>query len=305
MKNLFNSIRKSVSTFIAPSCIKVDVPAGATSLTIPNLPRHMAEQRPHTTEYSGQFHVDSLELLGSQMLKDAIAQLGAWSALARAFSSYEKAHNNKRANQDEYRSLIEEMHCWNAATSIGKQMGDDDIALALHKISQVKPQKGNKDTDAIIADIRKCSIKELHAKREAAAKEQSAKREELLTAFMAEAVHCTGTDMNPSLPHAKVAMKVVQTLDWIASKDDWSPEFVAAECLLIRADLATIEQASKKEQNNSTFVEGMLASDGLVRNAIAGRKYGEERNEVERPLNPTISPEDAAAFAEWQAAQHA
>lgn len=304
---MFNAIRKSISNFIAPSSINIDVPAGTKSLTIPNAPKHIREQQDNTQQYIGQFHVSHLELLASDYLKNAIAQLGAWSALARAFSMYEKIVGNKRGDESAFEKLVEEFHCWNAATAENKQMDDEAITLAADKIAVVRPPKGSKETDAIIARIRKCTVAELKKQREEKAAKASAARTELLTGFVAALGHFSGTDMDPSIPNAKAAAKAVQTIEWLASQD-WSPEFVAGECILIEADLATLERNARKEEetgDGGTFVEGTLTADGLVRNAKQGRRFGEERPDTEVKMTPSIKPEDLAAFQAWQAEQHA
>ena len=304
---MFNAIRKTISNFIAPNQINVDVPAGAKSLTYPKIPQHVAEQKEHQTQYIGQFHVSHLELLASDYLKNAIAQLGAWSALARAFSVYEKVVGNKRGDESAFEKLVEEFHCWNAATSESKQMDDEAIALAADKIAVVRPPKGSKETDAIIARIRKCSVAELKKQREEKAAKASAARAELLNGFVAAIGHYSGTDMDPAMPNAKAAAKAVQTIEWLASQD-WSPEFVAGECILIEADLATIERNARKEEetgDGDTFIDGTLTADGMVRNAKEGRRFGEERPEYEGKLTSKIKPEDLAAFQAWQAEQNA
>lgn len=313
---MFNSIRKTIASSIsalgnaiAPSSINIQVPVGAKSLTYPQVPQHLKDQQETTQSYTGQFHVSHLELLGSTYLKNAVAQLGAWSCLARAFSEYERTFGNKKATPAKFESLVEEFHCWNAAIDYSRQMSDEDIMLAANKIATVRPTKGSEDTDAIIARIRKCSVAELKAQREDAAAKQSAKRSEMLTGFLAAIGHFTGSDMDPSISNSKAAAKAIQTIEWIA-KQDWDPSFVAGECLLIEADLKFLESNARKEEETEqgTFVNGTLSSDGMVRNALAEprRKFGDssERNNVERPMNPVLNEHDHEAFLEWQAEQH-
>ena len=307
--SFFNKIRLALSAAMAPSSINVQVPAGATSLTHPNIPQHLKDQQEFTTSYAGMFHVSHLELLGSTYLKNAVAQLGAWSCLAKAFGEYERTFGNKKTTPAKFESLVEEFHCWNASIDSERQMSEDDIMLAADKIATVRPTKGSKDTDAIIARIRKCTVAELKAQREEAAAKQSAKRSEMLTGFLAAVSHFSGTDMDPAISNSKAAAKAIQTIEWIA-KQDWDPAFVAGECLLIEADIKFLESNARKEEETEpgTFVNGTLSSDGMVRNALAEphRKFGDisERNNVERPLNPVMNEADVNAFLEWQAAQH-
>lgn len=306
---MFNALRKSIANFINPAQVIINVPAGTTSLTYHAPAKHLTEQVSNTQQYVGQFHVSHLELLSSDYLRNAIAQLGAWSCLARAFSQYEKVVGQKRGDMSAFETLVEEFHCWNSAISEAKQMDDEAIALAADKISVVRPPKGSKETDAIIARIRKCTVAELKAQREEKAAKASAARTELLTGFCQTLGHWSGSDMDPSISNAKAAAKAVQTIEWLASQD-WSPEFVAGECLLIEADLATLERNARREEargDGGTFVDGTLTSDGMVRNALAqpNRKFGDERQDKEGILNPVLSAEDAAAFAAWQQEQRA
>lgn len=306
---MFNNLRKTIANFISPNTISV--PAGTRNLGLPPAPKHMLEQQEHTTAYEGQFHVSHLELLGSTYLRNAIAQLGAWSCLAKAFGEYERTFGNKRATPAKFESLVEEFHCWNAAIDSSRQMSDEDIMLAADKIATVRPAKGSKDTDAIIARIRKCTVAELKKQREEAAAKQSAKRSEMLTGFLAAVGHFSGTDLDPSISNSKVAAKAIQTLEWVATKWKGAPASIAAELLLIEGDIKFLESNARKEEQTDvgTFVNGTLSSDGMVRNALAEprRKFGDgsERNNVERPMNPVLNELDTKAFLEWQAEQHA
>ena len=198
-------------------------------------------------------------------------RLGAWSALARAFNEYEKVVGNRVANEVKLGQLNDEFHCWNAACSSEKQMDAEAIILAVDKIAVQKPVKGDATTDAIIARVRKCTVAELKAAREAMAAKQSAARAELLTGFVATIGSFTSGDMNPSIPNAKVAAKALQTLDWIAEMWTGNPAGIAAELLLIEGDLATIEAAAKREDmhDDRDFIDGTLTSDHMMNSRAA------------------------------------
>src|SRR5664279_1075003 len=138
---MFKSIRKSIALFIAPSSINMAVPAGATSLTYPTIqqvPMHVRTQpdRQHMQELIvGKFHLSHLELMNSSYLKDTVAGLGAWSALAKVFSEFERNFNKKSADYTKYQQFLNEFHAWNAATSVEKQMDEEQVLLTLDRLA--------------------------------------------------------------------------------------------------------------------------------------------------------------------------
>ena len=275
---MFNNIRKTIANALSGYAVSISpntitVPAGATSLTTPQAPAHLLTQyeRSVTTPLTGAFHVSNLETLSSEYLKDAVAQLGAWSALARAFNEYEKVVSKRVANDVKLGQLIDEFHCWNATCSTGKQMDEEAIIIAADKIAVQKPAKGDATTDAIIARVRKCTVAELKAAREAMAAKQSAARAELLTGFVATMGSFTSGDMNPSISNAKVAAKAIQTLEWVATSWQGDPAGIAAELLLIEGDIATIEAAAKREDmhDDREFIDGTLTSDHMMNSRAA------------------------------------
>ena len=199
---------------------------------------------------NGKFTPEHLELLSSQYLRDAIAGLGAWSALAKMSNAYAKLQSRRNADPTAYEQAKEEFHCWNAATSIDKQMNEEAVIIALDKIAEVPVQKGNEQTDAIIARVLNKSIDEVKTERIAKAAKQTAQRKELLAALCADVWQYSGEDVDCFLSSAKVAAKAVQTIEWIASTWQGEPAQIASELLLIESDIKTIEALARKEEEH-------------------------------------------------------
>ena len=281
---MFTNLRKALASFIAPSQIIVmasqEELSKARSVTSPTMPKHLTTQQKHDQQpMVGDFHVSHLDSLGSNYLKNAIAQLGAWSCLARAFSEYVKVQGKRAADETKLGQLIDELHCWNAAIDSDKQMDEEAILLATDKIAEVKPVKGSPETDAIIARVRKMSVEEVRADREEKAAKQTAERQELILGFTQAVWGFTSSDMNPSLPIAKVAGKAIQTLEWVATNWQGDPAGIAAELLLIEADVKVIERLAREadSKNDDTFIEGVMTGDALTRNIPARRRFADER----------------------------
>lgn len=300
--SFFNKIRLALSVALAPSQIKVVVPPGTTSLTTPRTPRHIEEQVANPTVYRGQFHLSHLDMIHSSYLKNAVCQLGAWSSMAKAFNLFQKNYGKRTVNPAPFLRLVEEFHAWNAATDEAKQLSEDDIILTADRIAEVKVAKGSKETDAIIAKIRKVSVEQLKADRLAKAEKATAARKDMLVGFVAALGQPTGSDIDPELPMEKVAGKALQTLEFLAAQD-WDPTFVATECLLIQGDLSNLENIAKKPAH-TTHEDGVLTADAFTA-PVDARKFGDERPDVEgaNKYSPRISADDVNAFLEWQAQQ--
>lgn len=296
---MFNSIRKSIASFIAPTSVQISVPAGTKSLTTPTIqqiPMHVRTQPDRAWGKEmvvGKFHVSHLELMNSNYLKDAIAQLGAWAALARVFSEFEKVHNKKNADFTKYQQLLNEFHAWNAATSTEKQMNEETVILTLDRLADPVVPKGNKETDAIIARVRKITIEEVQAERIAQAEKKSAIRKDMLNALQAEIWKFDSDDIDPFLSSTKVAAKAVQTLEWIAKSWQGEPASIAAELLLIEADIKVIEELAKKEEGHTN--EGPMEVSGDY-------SKPEYQADPSKELS-TKAKLDKKAFQEWQATQ--
>ena len=156
-------------------------------------------------------------------------------------------------------------------------MDEEAILIATDKIAEVKPMKGSPETDAIIARVRRMSVEDIKADREAKAAKQTAERQELILGFTQSVWSFASGDMNPSIPAAKAAGKAVQTLEWVATNWQGDPAGIAAELLLIEADLKTIERMARdsESRNDDTFIDGTLTGDGLIRNAKQFRRFAE------------------------------
>ena len=92
---MFANIRKAIANFIAPAQITINATQAelsqARSVTKPHADKLIQASRHNAVKSEpliGNFHVSHLDELGSNYLKNALAQLGAWSALARAFSEH-------------------------------------------------------------------------------------------------------------------------------------------------------------------------------------------------------------------------
>ena len=235
---------------------KVDAtPAQLAQVQTLTIPANVGTRRPtvghsDAAPLNGKFTPEHLELLSSQYLRDAIAGLGAWSALAKMSNAYAKMQSRRNADPAAYEQIKEEFHVWNAATSIDKQMDEEAVIIALDKIAEVPVQKGNEQTDAIIARVLNKSIEEVKTERITKAAKQTAQRKELVAALCADVWQYSGEDMDCFLSSAKVAAKAVQTLEWIASTWQGEPAKIASELLLIESDIKMIEQLARKEEEH-------------------------------------------------------
>ena len=254
---MFNSIRRAIASFIAPAAGTINATpaqlAQVQTLTIPanvGTRRNMVGHNADAAPLNGKFTPAHLDLLSSQYLKDAIAGLGAWSALAKMSNAYAKMQSRRNADPTTYEQAKEEFHCWNAATSLDKQMGEEAVIIALDKIAEVPVQKGNEQTDTIIARVLNKSVDEVKTERITKAAKQTAQRKELVAALCADVWQYSGEDVDCYLSSAKVAAKAVQTLEWIASTWQGEPAQIASELLLIESDIKTIEALARKEEEH-------------------------------------------------------
>lgn len=307
---MFANVRKAIASFIAPAQVTIKATqeelSKARSVTKPTAEQYTSRQREahKPAPLVGNFHVSHLDSLHSNYLKNAIAQLGAWSALARAFTEFVKVQGKRTQDETKLGQLFDEFHCWNAAIDSDKQMDEEAILLATDKIAEVKPPKGNDQTDAIIARVRRMSVDEVLKDRMEKAAKQTAERQELIIGFTQAVWSFTSGDMNPSIASAKVAAKAVQTLEWVATNWQGQPEGIAAELLLIEADIHIIEKMARdaEERGDDTFEQGTLAGDGLIRNAKQSRRFGDERSNFERVTDDANKTLDMEAYREWQVA---
>ena len=264
---LRNAIANMISTKKQVQCTMV-LDHGAKDLTYNKMPNFLSNtQALESQAYKGEFSTSHLELLNSQRVKEAICGLGAWSALARAFNSY---NNNldkpvNRRDEKQINSLIDEFHAWNSLAQ--NQMDEDAVMDLATRLADVQPPKGNPSTDLIIARVRKCSVEDVKKDRERKAAVKAAIRVERIIGFVQHVWSWTVVETEYSIPMMKVINKVIQTMEWVAGWDSYDPAQTAAEILLMEDDLRTIEKLAKIKNNDhgEDFIEGVLTADGMMR----------------------------------------
>ena len=264
---LRNAIANMISTKKQVQCTMV-LDHGAKDLTYNKMPDFLSNtQALESQAFKGEFSTSHLELLNSQRVKEAICGLGAWSALARAFNSY---NNNldkpvNRRDEKQINSLIDEFHAWNSLAQ--NQMDEDAVMDLATRLADVQPPKGNPSTDLIIARVRKCSVDEVKKDRERKALIKAAIRVERIIGFVQHVWSWTVVETEYSIPMIKVINKVIQTMEWVAGWDSYDPAQTAAEILLMEDDLRTIEKLAKIKNNDhgEDFIEGVLTADGMMR----------------------------------------
>ena len=257
-KSIINSIAKSIVKATTTSgqlgATAEEVKAQPKTLTIP-----MGVGTRKTVGHSavapesmrtGKFYPDHLELLSSTYLRDSIAGLGAWGALAKAFNAYAKMQNRRNADPTAYEQAKEEFHIWNSATSCDKQMNEEQVIIALDKIAEVNVPQGNAQTDAIIARVLNKDIEQVKQDRVLKAAKQTEQRKGMLAHLCADIWQFSGEDVDCFLSSAKVASKGIQTLEFIATYWQGRPEAIAAELLLIEDDMKVIEELANREEDH-------------------------------------------------------
>lgn len=274
--NIINSLRNILANALGTKqSVQVRAAVGSISgntghaLTYANLPEHMRTQSTRTAlpAIKGEFSVANLNDIGSERLKEALCSLGCWSAIARAFNQFNRQKDMpiSRQKYDEMHQLIEEFHTWNSHSA--NQMDDEATMLVIAKLTDVTIPKGNDQTDAILARVKKCSIDDVRANRiEKALIKQRVQegRVEEFNSQLWSSIH--GDDENFSMPVAKAIGKALQTMDWIASWDAFDPNTQAAELLLIEADIRYLEKLGKSANDDGKkFIDGILTADGMIR----------------------------------------
>ena len=208
----------------------------------------------------GSVTTEDITNFASKYARNAVAQLGCWSAIARGFTEF--VRNPK---SDKVDGLCLEFHAWNAAAGDG-EMDDNATLETIAKLSQVKPAKGNKDSDAIIARVLHKSIDEVRADREAKAAVATKKREEQIIAFNTVLWGSVYSEGSYSLSAERVMAKLEQTLLWMAGWDTTNPAALAAELLLIEADIKMVKHIAKQEAGaTEDFTDGVMCADTLTR----------------------------------------
>ena len=218
----------------------------------------------HATETTrepilGSVTTEDITNFSSKYARNAVAQLGCWSAMARGFTEFVKDQKSDKVD-----NLCLEFHAWNAAAET--EMSDESTLETIAKLSQVKPAKGDKQTDAIIARVLHKSVDEVRADREAKALVATKKREDMIIAFNTVLWSSVYSEGSYSLSAERVMNKLEQTLLWMAGWDTTNPSALAAELLLIEADIAYVKQLAKLEQGaEHDYEEGVMCADTLTR----------------------------------------
>jgi len=273
--SIISSIRNSIANLIAADRQPVQmIVDNSKSLTHANAPAHIltqAERAEQTAMAKGKFYVIDLSKLNSERVRDAIASLGCWSAIARGFSEYERTVGNKQANDAKLSILIDEYHAWNASSSARGYMDTDQLFEAVAKMAVVSAPKGSKETDAILARVKRMSVEDVRAERMKKAETKTRARIEMIEGFVATVEAGSAGDIDHhAMSAAKALDKAIQTLDWVAGWDSNNPAEQAAELLLIEDDIKMIRELAKLEKHNDEdYVEGVMASDTLNKNIDA------------------------------------
>lgn len=244
---------------------------GAKNLTYGKLPTFERSVTPmDSTAFVGEVTPDVLSDLHSNRGKNAIAQLGAWSAVAKGFNAYMK----QMQNREQFRNFslmwkhIAEFHAWNSSTSeaangyfiresgevyaenLGGQMNEQETEVILAKMAILPIPKGDDNTDAILAQVRRCTVDQLREERKKDMDRRSAQRIENIANFNQMLWSSVGGEqIEVSMPLIKAVGKLIQTMEWVAS---WSsdPAAAAGEVLLLQQDIKFLEQScgSKNDQ---------------------------------------------------------
>lgn len=238
--NIINKLAMAFNAFKNADQLQA-VPAGINTLTHVPANRIPVTHATHTQEpLKGSVTPDDLMDLNSVYVRNAVASLGAWTALARGFSAFLKDPKTAEAS-------ITEFHAWNSVCTTEGQMDEEAVVTTIAKLTQVKPAKGNDQTDSIIARVRKISVDAVRAERQAKADKDTAKREAAMLGFSQlvwERIY--DSEGVFKISGTKAVSKAIDTMNWIAN---WSgqPDAIAGELLLCEADVATLERVAKAE----------------------------------------------------------
>lgn len=266
IKNMFNA-----AALAARGTGTVTITEKAQSLVYGKLPQHERSVTPMLSEaYTGEVTPDVLSDLRSNKGKNAIAQLGAWSSVAKGFNAYMK----QMQQREQFRNFslvwqhIAEFHAWNASNAessngyfvresgeaygenLGGQMSSEETEVILAKLAVLPVPKGDDNTDAILAQVRRCSIDQLREERKKDMDRRSALRIEGIANFNQMLwSRVDDEQVEVSMPLIKAVSKLIQTMEWVAS---WSsdPAAAAGEVLLLQQDIKFLEQTcgSKDEE---------------------------------------------------------
>lgn len=267
------SIRLLISRAIAPSCVSEETPDDITAdrkaaasryaAAVATTARHSATGALLDSKHEkliGHLSTEDLSDFASDYGRNAIINLGTWSAIARGFGEFVRNQKSEKLE-----TILAEFHCWNARASESAQMNDDMTLAVIARLSVVKPKKGNEQTDAIIARITHKSLEEVAEARLKKAEKQTKQREDAILGFNSALWATPQGDGEATMPAQKAFDKLQQTMLWVGEWDA-EDERIAAELLLLESDLKMVSQIAKKEAGAAhDFEDGVMAADTLSR----------------------------------------
>lgn len=295
IKNVFIAARSAAVATATGTGTITNGDMGAKTLTYGSIPQHVRSVTPMTSmAIKGEVTPEHLSMLRSNRAKQAVASLGCWSSLARAFSLFmkERQQHPSRQNWDKVYNTIAEFHAWNAACcekssgfyirdngdaygeTLGFAMSEEEVEITVAKLAILPMPKGDDKTDSILARVRGCSIDVLRKEREDDINQRSEKRLSLVQEFCQMVWASAGDDaMEVSMPVSKAIGKLAQTLQWVAG---WKldPVSAASECLLLQDDMETLTKMVghssddlRDRDPDTHFINGSLTADGMMRQA--------------------------------------
>lgn len=265
--------------------------AGTKTLIYATAPQHVRSVTPMASQaLQGEVTPDHINDFRSQRGKAAVAGLGCWSALAKSFNAFMREQQVHPSRQDWSKTyaLLAEFHAWNAACcekssgfyvrddgsaygeNLGFAMSEEEVEITVAKLAILPIPKGDNRTDEILAKVRGCSVDVLRKEREDDINQRSQKRLGLVQEFCQMIWASINDDpVEVSMPISKAIGKLAQTLQWVAG---WKldPASAAAECLLIQDDMERLSkvigrQSDEDSRHDQYFVNGMLTSDGMMK----------------------------------------
>lgn len=293
IKNVFIAARSAaVATATGTGTITNGDP-NAKTMTYGTVPAHARSVTPMASmAIKGEITPEHLSMFRSNRAKQAVASLGCWSSLARAFSLFMKEHqvHPSRQNWDKVYNTLAEFHAWNAVCcekssgffvrdngeaygeNLGFAMSEEEVEITVAKLAILPMPKGDDKTDGILARVRGCSIDVLRKEREDDINQRSEKRLSLVQEFCQMVWASAGDDaMEVSMPVSKAIGKMAQTLQWVAG---WKldPASAASECLLLQDDIETLTKMVghssddlRDRDPDTHFINGSLTADGMMR----------------------------------------
>ncbi len=304
---MLNAIRKTLINMLGGKVIQKQITEAAPQH---NFGHGRTSGRPvyntqPTEVIKGHISPADLSNLVSEWSKSSIANQASWIALANAWQMFDKEMGKTpdRRNLQAVEASLDKFHAWNAVSP--KPYDDLGIEEQVIKMSMKNVGKGNKETDAIRARIRGMSVQMFQQERERLERLRQATMIERIKSFLSMCNNCPSCDGNYHITVQQVVKKLEDTCKFLADParqfdDIWA----TSEILLIESDIATVKQAyGRNNENNEEFVEGVLTSDHMMRNATLATESNRGKS-GEASRNPEILS-DKQAYENWMASEHA